>query len=233
MIKKREKSELAVLQGMSISVLSNVPVLGQIVAGWNAYKDHQFKEGVKEVIFHLRNKTDNLEYFFSDDWFKSDAGQRFTRKVIDCSLDAQIEDKRELFVNALINGVKDKDTTDLEKLKFVDMLRQLSRASLDILAELHKIYAGQVMRPNNSRRIDGSANLNRDKIVEQLSKNYNPYLIESSYEELKSVGLFSPNIHYYKQTDGSHRAGSSFSEGNYAYTDFTCRFIEFITIQKS
>jgi len=32
-----------------------------------------------------------------------------------------MEDKQELFVNALINGVQDKETTSLEKLKFVDI----------------------------------------------------------------------------------------------------------------
>jgi hypothetical protein len=97
---------------------------------------------------------------------------------------------------------------------------------------LHKIYESQVRRPNKSQRINGAPNLNRDIIVQKLSKNYDPYLIESSFEELKSVGLFSPNINYYKQSDGSYHVGSSFSEGIYAYTDFTCRFVEFITIKK-
>jgi hypothetical protein len=182
MINKREKSELAVLSGMSTSVLASVPVLGQIVVGWNAYKDHQFKEGVKEIITYLKNKIDNLEDFFSDEWFKSETGQRFTRKVIDCSLDAQFEDKRELFVNSLINGARNKNITDLEKLKFADMLRQLSRASLDILAELHKIYGVQVRRPNKTQIINESPNLSRDRIVDQLSNRYDPYLIESSFE---------------------------------------------------
>jgi len=38
-------------------------------------------------------------------------------KIFDSAFDTQMEDKQELFVNALINGVQDKETTSLEKLK--------------------------------------------------------------------------------------------------------------------
>lgn len=228
----REKDLSEALSGTAKSALSVVPVLGQAIAGWDAYKKSSFDRNIKNTISFLKNKVDDFESLFSDDWVKSEEGQKFSRKVFDSAFDAQMEDKQELFINALINGIQNKQTTNLEKLKFVDMLRQLSRASLDILAELHKIYSGQVRRPNNSQRIDGSPNLSRDKIVEHLSKSYDPYLIESSYEELKSVGLFSPNINYFKQANGSYHAGNYMQEGNYAYTYFTCRFIEFITTKE-
>ena len=55
-----------------------------------------------------------------------------------------MEDKQELFINALINGVRDKETSNLEKLKFIDILRHLSLASLMILADMHSIFKNKV-----------------------------------------------------------------------------------------
>lgn len=225
----REKDLSEALLETAKSALSIVPGLGQAIAGWDAYKKSSFDRNLKKVISLLENKVDDFESFFSDDWIRSEEGQRFARKVFDSSFDAQMEDKQELFINALVNGVRDKETTNLEKLKFVDILRHLSLASLMILADMHAIYKNKVKRTNHMEpRIDLNPLVDPNNIAQELSDKYHPYLIIASIYEMESQGLFS-NIHdWHKTINGKYASGSGFNNA-LAYTDYTCRFVEFIT----
>lgn len=231
----REKDLSKALSGTAKSALiSLIPVLGQAIAGWDAYKKSSFDRNLKNTISFLKNKVDDFESLFSDDWVESEEGHEFTRKVFDSAFDAQMEDKQELFINALINGVRDKETTNLEKLKFVDILRHLSLASLMILADMHSIYKNKVKRPSRSGSyIDSSPLVDPSNVAQELSDKYHPYLITASIYEMESQGLFS-NIHdWRKTTNGKYVAGSSYDKA-LSYTDFTCRFVEFIrTKEKS
>ena len=226
----REKDALQASSGTIKSALSLVPGLAQAIAGLDAYNQSKFERNVQSMITYLNDKVDNLGSICSDEWLETENGKLFSRKVVDSALDAQLEDKQELFFNALINGVRNRDISELEKLKFVDMLRQLSRASLEVLADMHKIYGDQASRPGRKQNTSASPHIDREKIVDKLSDRYNPYLIESCVEELKAVGLFSPNIEYYRLPEGKYRRGNYLSEGNSVYTEFTYRFVEFITV---
>ncbi|VAW76353.1 hypothetical protein MNBD_GAMMA12-3182 [hydrothermal vent metagenome] len=119
----REDDLFQALLTTTKSAVSVIPGLGQVIAGWDAYHKSRFNRNVKKILEHLNNKIDDFELFFQEEWLTSDDGQQFTNKVVDASLDAQLEDKQELFINALINGVSKKDLEHLEKLKFIDMLR--------------------------------------------------------------------------------------------------------------
>ena len=228
----REKDLSEALSGTIKAALSLIPGLNQAIAGWDAYKKSSFDRNLKNTIFHLKNKVDDLDSFFSDDWIRSEEGQQFARKVFDSAFDAQMEDKQELFINALINGVRDKETTSLEKLKFIDILRHLSLASLMILADMHSIFKNKVKRPGRSGpSIDGSPLVDSSKIAQELSNKYHPYLINASIYEMESQGLFS-NIHEWrKATNGKYVSGTYFND-ELSYTDFTFRFVEFITTKE-
>ncbi|MBW2119988.1 MAG: hypothetical protein JRH09_18995 [Deltaproteobacteria bacterium] len=228
----REKDLLEALSGTAKSALSLIPGLGQAIAGWDAYKRSSFDRNLKNTISHLKNKVDDFESFFSDDWIKSEEGQQFARKVFDSAFDAQMEDKQELFINALINGVRDKETTNLEKLKFVDILRHLSLSSLMILADMHSIFKNKVKRPGRSGpSLDGSPFVDPSKIAQELSNKYHPYLINAAIYEMESQGLFS-NIHEWrKATNGKYVPETYFNDA-LSYTDFTFRFVEFITTKE-
>jgi hypothetical protein len=93
----REKNLSEALSGTAKSALSLVPVLGQAIAGWDAYKKSSFDRNIKNTISFLKNKVDDFESLFSDDWVKSEEGQKFSRKVFDSAFDAQMEDKQELY----------------------------------------------------------------------------------------------------------------------------------------
>lgn len=219
----REEDLKEALSGSTKSALSLIPGLGQAIAGFDAYKRSSFDRNLKKTITYLADKVDDLESFFSDDWVNSEEGQQYARKVFDCAFDAQMEDKQELFINALVNGVQDKNTSNLEKLKFVDILRHLSLASLMVLADMHQIFKSKVKGSG-----DGSPHISPDNIAEELSDKYHPYLASASIYEMESQGLFS-NIHDWRKTpNGKYKSGTYFKDA-LSYTDFTSRFVEFIT----
>ncbi|MGA2553264.1 MAG: hypothetical protein ABSF20_00590, partial [Smithella sp.] len=118
-------------------------------------------------------------------------------------------------------------------LKFVDILRHLSLASLMILADMQPLYENKIKRPNRSNsNLDINPLVDIDKIAQKLSHKYHPFLINSAIYEMESQGLFS-NIHeWHKTTNGTYVSGSGFATA-LAYTDFTCRFVEFITLKEN
>ncbi len=228
---EREQDLIQALSGTTKSALSIVPGLGQVIAGYDAYKKSQFDRNISKIIEHLQNKVDNLQSFFESDWIKTEEGQQFARKVFDSACDAQLEDKQELFINALINGINDQKTTALEKLKFIDMLRNLSRASLMVLAEMHKMFKSQVRGPGREPDpVSPFPQVDPGRIAETLSKLFHPYLVTASISEMESQGLFSRTGDWRKGPDGSYSPGGGFAT-ELCYTDFAARFVEFITIR--
>ena len=224
----REKDALAALSGTAKSALSLIPGLGQAIAGWDAYNRSSSERHLRRIISHLQNKVEDLGSFCSDEWIQSEEGQQFARKVFDSAFDAQMEDKQELFINALINGVREKDISNLEKLKFVDILRHLSLASLMILSDMNLIFEGKVKRPGKTdQSLSGSPLVDRNKIAEELSYKYDPYLVNASIYEMESQGLFS-NIHEWRKTPDGKYAPSGYYHDALSYSNFTSRFVEFI-----
>jgi hypothetical protein len=229
----RKRNLFEALKEIAKSTLTYyIPVIGPAIDGYNAYKESVFKRQVDKMLKYLNEKVEtveNLKNLFSDEWLNTEEGRQFTNKVFDCIFDAQIEEKQELFINALINGITKKDLLDVAKLKFVDILRNLSLASLNILADIHNIYK---TRQDHESSISSSGLINKDELVKKLSNKYHPYLIESCFYELKGVGLFSPTVGYTKTHNGKYIVRGYHAEGNELYTEFTQKFIEFILFEK-
>jgi len=225
-----EKDLLSALSGATKSTLSLVPGLGQAVAGYDAYRRSQFDRNLLKVIRYLQEKVHDFNELFSSEWLKSEEGQQFSWKVLDSAYDSQLEDKQELFVNALINGIKETDIPYLEKLKFVDMLRQLSRISLIVLAGMHKMFLPQVRGSGRSvDPIEAFALVKPEDIAEKLSDKHNPYVVAASVHELESQGLFSRTGEWIQDSTGKYIQGGGF-DTEMCYTDFSARFVEFITL---
>jgi len=214
----RERDFLQALSGTSKSTLSLIPGLGQAIAGWDAYNRSSFERNLKKIITHLQNKVENLESLLSAEWIKSEEGQQFSRKVFDCAFDTQLEDKQELFINVLINGIIDKGLSYLEKLKFTDILRNLSLPAIMVLADIHKL-----IQDDHSPSV-----FNPDTIAETLGSKYDPHLVEASIDELRSQGVFSDVEGYDKGKNGEYHAKSRYGD-RLCYTKFTLRLVTFIT----
>lgn len=225
----RETDLLQGLLGVAKSTASLVPVLGQAISGFDAYKQSVFERNLKTALQCLSEKIDDLSKFTANDWLQTEDGKQFVWKVFDSALDAQLADKQELFVNALINGVDDDSLTQLEKLKFVDMLRHMSRSTLLILAEMHLKLIGQVRGPNrNTDPIQSLPQIDASRMAEELSTKFHPYLVNAAVSEMEGQGLFS-NVGEWRKNHNGFVQGTGFAT-ELCYTDFTARFVEFITI---
>jgi len=222
----REEDLVNAVSATTKSALGLIPGVSQAIAGYDAYQRSVHDRNVKKLLEHLDNKVSDLETFFNQKWFKTEEGELFVRKVIDAAIDVQSEEKQELFVNILINGSEINPPIE-EKTKFIDMLRQLSLASIHILGEMHIMFEPQTQRAGKDKdQLTSAPQIDEVKIAKELSNKYDPYLVIAAVKELESQGLFS-SIHSW------HKDGEGFSPGRrfqnaLAYTDFSARFAEFI-----
>lgn len=228
-LSSREKDALEALSGTAKSALSLIPVLGQAIAGWDEYRRSQFNRNVLTLIKTLEAKVGDLHAFTTAEWLQSEDGQQFCGKVFSSAIDSQILEKQELFINAFIQGVAKPDTSQLERLKFVDMLRQLSKSALMVLADMHALFAHQVRGPGRSPDpLSSFPIVEPTEVAEKLSRKYNPYLVSAAVYELQSHGLFSTTGEWRNIGDGTLRPGKGFQTA-LCYTDFAARFVEFIS----
>ena len=230
----REQDLLQALSSTAKSAISLVPGLGQAISGYDAYKRSAFDRNVLKAIDHLHEKVNDLGRLFNAEYLQTEDGMQFARKVFDCAFDEQLQDKQELFINAFINGIHDQETEHIEKLKFIDILRQLSRSSLMVLAKMHDMFLPQVKGPGRS--VDSTSSfpqVDPIKIAEKLSDEvYTPYLITSAISEMEGQGLFSTIGEWKKDYTGRYIVGGGFQTA-LSYTDFAARFVEFILAKEN
>lgn len=222
------KDELAAVTAAVLkSAASRVPVIGEALAGVEAFRQKQREKTAKEFIENLGSRLEAMGDRFSAEWLATEDGRMFAHKVFESATDAQLADKKELFANAFVNGAGD-DSDVHEKTKFVDLLRQLSRDALDVLCELHRKFGPILAKPLATR--SESTNVSSETIATELSStlHWDGYRIESAYRELSSAGLFSAVTGWVSDGKGGQRPTGTYGRGE-AYTEFAERFVRFIT----
>lgn len=184
----------------------------------------QQQEGLEEFLSYLGENVGDLQQFFSDPWLKSEHGSKFWHKVLGSAMDAQLADKRQIFANVLVNGVSAKDYTDKKKLRMLDMLRSLSLASLECLAEIHVQYADRL----------GSLDLESKKSQAfplsdvKLSTAGDTFYTESLLQELVATGALSARPNANPRDGRQALLDLDTTEAAY-YTEFSLDFAEFIS----
>lgn len=231
-LNERESDLFQALIGISKSAASILPVVGQAIAGHDSYKRSVFERNLEKALKHLHEKVEDIQSFLETDWYKTEDGKLFGNKVLDAALDVQLEDKQELFINTLINGPRCQSSNQLEKLKFVDILRHMSRASLMILADIHDLLIQQVRRENQQNdELEAFPLISVQNLTDELSDKYHPYLINSAIKEMEGQGLFSNIGSWKKDGSGKYRSTGGF-ESEQCYTEFTASFVEFILLKE-
>lgn len=228
----REKDLSQALAGVAKSAIALLPIpgLAQAIAGYDEYRRSQFERTVSRLIRDIQKKVSDIEAFTSSEWLQSEEGQQFAWKVFSASLDSQMEEKQEFFVNALIHGVTGPSITYVEKLKFIDMLRHLSMAALMVLSDMHVKFADQVRGPNRNTDPTGPyPHIDPEGIATELSDRYDPYLVTAAIREMEGQGLFSRTGEWRKKPEGGYLATGGFAT-ELCYTDFAARFVEFINM---
>ncbi len=214
-------------EGAIKALVARVPVFGELIAGWDAYRRSQFDLYVKRFILAIEEEIQDISKLGSNEWLGSMEGKQFARKIFASATDAQLEEKHRLFANAFVNGIENKQLSDLEKLKFVDMLRQLSLASLGVLSEMHKLYGSQVHRSGRPRPTIAAPQVSVAELIRELGSKFDPYLIESAVTEIRATGLFSRFTSFHTGIEGKPEP-DSYIDNEIIYTEFTARFVEFV-----
>jgi hypothetical protein len=185
----------------------------------------QDEMALDEFLGYLANQTGNISQMLSDPWLRSREGGIFWGKVFSSAMNAQIADKRELFANALVNGLANRGMPELKRLKFVDLLRSLSKASLMCLAEIHAHCAEKLSESGGEV---GTPGIKINQLP--LSSASDRYYTESVVQELHSAGIFSSAGKGWRSYEEEKNDVSPSS--NLFYTDFSREFSEFITAKK-
>lgn len=230
-MKEHHSDYLDAACGAGKHAFSRIPIVGEALAGYETYRRSKFDREVRQFLNYLDSKVDDVNALFSGEWLRTEDGEQFARKVVDAALDAQMEDKQELFVNALINGVREPQLSQLQKLQFVDILRHLSRASLMVLADMHNMFKDKVRGPG--RAPEGNPPypvLDPVSVARNLCSKYNPYHVMACIHEMESEGLFSNIAEWRESKPGSGMVPQGFNDA-LSYNHFTASFVEFITLR--
>ncbi|WP_419175841.1 hypothetical protein [Desulfosediminicola sp.] len=213
-------------------LISQIPFAGSLVSGWDHYERESYERNIEIVLILLAERVENLEVFFNNEIFKTEEGKKIARKIFYLGTQIEFEDKQKLFVNALVNCAEEQgDSFDIEKSKFIDILKNLSYSSLLILAEIHPLFIHAVRREDKeSDPLVAFPLVDEEQIIEKISEKFHPYIISSSLKEMEGQGLFSKIGAWQKQSDGKYYKIGGFAN-ELAYTDFAAKFVEFITIK--
>ena len=205
----------AIFSGLEESIIETVelvPGLGILLEGVRAYNESIEEQQRIQFTNEISKRLDELENTFKDTCYQTEEGEEVVKKIVASALNSEYNDKINYFANALFNAHK--DFKQLNRLKFVEMIRQLSKPALVILAKEHELH--------QERGESFSPQVLQEQLIQETELP--PHLVESCVKELSSVGVFSSTIEFYD--DGSQ--SSYFRNGAVAYTEFTNQFIEFI-----
>jgi hypothetical protein len=209
----KSKSLLSGAKEAVLEVVKQViPFSGALIESIRKYHESIEEQQRKEFVTALSLRVEELSK--NAEWYKSEQGEEFVRKVVATALNAEYADKLEFLANALANGPK-LGTDNAKRAKFVEMIRQLSKPALEVLvASIRRIIpsgTGQVMPGELAGAL-----------------GWPPELVEACVKELYAFGVFSSTTRWVKSGDG-YRQGQYFQEGIPATASFTSDFSKFIS----
>jgi hypothetical protein len=212
MVSKKDALLNAGSEGI-VEGIKMIPGLNILVSSLKAYQDSIEEQQRTEFITQLNMRLEQIELIsFNREWYKSSEGIEVSKKIIASALNAEYADKIEYFANALINSSK--DYSQDERLKYIEILRIVSKPALKVLAkerELHK-----------KRGERSSPQVSFNQLVKNL--DLSPHLIETCINELYSLGVFSHTLEF--SSDG--HATRHFDQGTSAYTKYSEKFVLFL-----
>jgi hypothetical protein len=193
-----------------IQLVEEVPGLSSLIEGFRKYHEDIEDQQRRAFASELMARVHDLEQHA--DWYSTPEGQEFVRKIIATSLNAEYADKLGFLANALANGPL-LANDQARRLKFVEMIRQISRPALDVLA----LALGK--QSSTGEVLPG---------VIAADMNWDPALVDACISELHSLGALSSVTKWARTNDG-YRPDLAFGEGQSATTELTKQFAEFIS----
>lgn len=196
---------------------------------WNNYNRARELESLQEFMGYLAEQIGDVQQLLSAPYLKTPEGQRFANKIVAAAVDSTLAEKRRLFANALISGIRGDELGELDRLRFVDLITQLSAASLVQLAEIHK-RCEPALAKHGSDSAWESVSIYPDGIPlpnQKPGAGPEVHFAAATLRELKSSGVLG-KVRYGRGQDGALKTISASTEANY-YNAFTRAFCQFIS----
>jgi len=194
----------------AIELIKLMPGAGVFIETYRAYKEKLKDIQLSKFLDYLEKSMLENKKIFEDNFYLTESGKLFTYKIFENATNYEYAEKTEYFINALINGRNNE--SEMERLRFIDMIKNISKPSLLVLAQSIINY-----KDNNKNKIPSIT-----EIASQLSLDQ--FLVDSCIKELSSHGVFSNNIGF----GGPGNQVVSIVGGTVAITAFTIKFGEFI-----
>lgn len=187
------------------SLKSFIPLAGPLIEGVKAYHASAEEEQREAFLQALVERIDRIQA--EAEWYKSEKGKGFTKKIVATALNAEYADKVDILANAFANGPRLREE-DALRAKFVEMIRHLSRPSIEVLSVIGKVCKkGQVPRMN----------------LLGPHLGWEPELIDACLSELQSQGAISSTMEWSR---GQKTSWSSDNAGG--PTKLTAEFARFV-----
>jgi hypothetical protein len=190
-------------------LVTDIPVIGPLIEGIKAYHESIEEQQRESFIKEIADRLTALEANAA--WYSSEEGQSFVKKVVASALNAEYADKLNYLANALVNGPI-LESNAAERLKFVEMIRHLSKPALDLLAVAVKNPAGREI-------VDGGEFA--------VALEWPPELADACVRELASAGALSSVSKWYKAEQVYRPQDHGMAQ--VMLTDLTRRFAAFIS----
>ena len=195
----------------AIEAAKMIPGVGILIESVRKYHETIGDQQREEFVDKISRRLEKIER--NSDWYATDEGEQFVRKIVATALNAEYADKLEFLANALANGPELADD-NTSRLKFVEMIRSLSAPALDVLVA-------------SLRQQEGAGQVLSGRLAAAM--NWPPYLVDACVSELRSVGVYSSIVSWRKDRDGNYEKSSYLSGSGCARTEFTEQFVQFIT----
>lgn len=197
-----------------IQLLEEIPFVSSLIEGVRKYQEVIQDEQRHAFVEVLAARVGELEAS-ARTWYSSPEGEVFVKKVVATALNAEYGDKLDFLVNAFVNGPSLRQD-DAKRVKFVEMIRQLSKPSLELLV------ASVRLRPKSE-----------EVVIEELASElkWHPSLVDACIREVQSLGGYSPITKWETGKDGNSRPIAQFMGGLPGISPITREFAAFISNQ--
>ena len=170
--------------GMSraLQELLKIPPFNSLITGIQEYQAKMAELERESLFYDLDLKVHKLEKQLDDigEWYSSTEGQEFYKKTVASILNWEYSDKREFFINAMLNAPF-LQASQMDRLKYVELLRSLSKPALTILANTHGFQPKANVELEDPKFVNFMAN----------KTGIHSDTVRACVTELHSAGVFS------------------------------------------
>jgi hypothetical protein len=182
----------------------------------NAYRESMEQQQLKDFQERVNAKLDQIEA--NSQWYASPEGTEFVKKVVATGLNVEYCDKIDFFTNAIVNG-PNLGNDQAKRLKFVELIRSLSRSALQVLITL--VNPSFRSHGNSPEALAGAA---------ATALGWDPALVLACIHELAALGVMS-SVSTWREGDlsGQWEPHQYYSSGIPSINCLTRDFVKFIS----